>query len=348
MDQARQCHSGGPGSDCHALEKIRAAVTLRWARKPESTRSVSARRRLPPMASLRCLRRAGTKPAPSVVGLRTPESDLAVLYFSAGGAAKIKPDSLSGSRKAQWFNPRTGEYSATSPDQQGGFVAPDKEDWTLLLAATGAAQAARINYTVTENGLEIEGVGADNPADLRQRLVVRHAGRELPMGQGHTGTGQPPGAISSLAICGTGEKGICTNCSRGWRMRPNPSTLPAEAASWEFRTRCPGATVRSIGPQAANRGHEDHSEPGQRIDRRGGPEGHARKAPVGLCRRAAEDGRERLFDGPDHCGADGRLHDRPSRLQRHGPLGQLHRCQPLQARQLWSAISGGRSGRSRL
>ena len=105
----------------------------------------------------------GEEANPSVVGLRSPKSDLAVLYFSAGGAAKIKPGSLNGSRKAQWFNPRTGEYSAASPDQQGSFVAPDKEDWTLLLAATGAAQAARINYKVTENGLEIEGVGADNP-----------------------------------------------------------------------------------------------------------------------------------------------------------------------------------------
>ena len=35
--------------------------------------------------------------------------------------------------------------------------------------------------------------------------------------------------------------------------------------------------------------------------------------------RPAEHGRQRLFDGPFDCGSDDRLHDGPSRLQRHDP-----------------------------
>ena len=105
----------------------------------------------------------GDEASPAAVGLRSPQGDLAVLYFSAGGSAKVKPGSLKGSLQAKWFNPRTGEYSSASPDPQGGFVAPDQEDWALLLTSADVTQAARIQYTITADGLNIEGIGADNP-----------------------------------------------------------------------------------------------------------------------------------------------------------------------------------------
>jgi hypothetical protein len=31
------------------------------------------------------------------------------------------------------FNPRTGQYSPARPDARGDFVAPDREDWALLM-----------------------------------------------------------------------------------------------------------------------------------------------------------------------------------------------------------------------
>lgn len=74
----------------------------------------------------------GDETIPPVVGLRPPEGDLAVLYFSAGGAAKIKAGGLADGLKAQWFNPRSGQWSSADPDEHGNYVAPDGQDWTLL------------------------------------------------------------------------------------------------------------------------------------------------------------------------------------------------------------------------
>jgi hypothetical protein len=75
----------------------------------------------------------GDEFAPAVVGLSSPAGDLAVLYFSAGGAAKLKPGSMSTSGSAQWFNRRTGQYSDAQADPIGGFVTSDQEDWALLI-----------------------------------------------------------------------------------------------------------------------------------------------------------------------------------------------------------------------
>ncbi|HON90994.1 MAG TPA: DUF4038 domain-containing protein [Sedimentisphaerales bacterium] len=106
----------------------------------------------------------GEESTPSVVGQRTPAGDLAVLYFAAGGSATIKPGSLKGNFQAKWFNPRTGQYSSAKPDSQGRFTAPDKEDWTLLLGSSGAAQRAVVRFkTTTADGVTIEGLGTDNP-----------------------------------------------------------------------------------------------------------------------------------------------------------------------------------------
>jgi len=48
-------------------------------------------------------------------------------------------------------------------DSLGCFVTPDKEDWTLLLTSTDATQAVRVRHKTTAHGLEIDGVGEDNP-----------------------------------------------------------------------------------------------------------------------------------------------------------------------------------------
>ena len=75
----------------------------------------------------------GDETIPTVVGLRSPEGDLAVLYFSVGGAAQIKSGRLDDGLEAQWFNPRTGRWSPAKPDAHGNYVAPDEQDWTLLM-----------------------------------------------------------------------------------------------------------------------------------------------------------------------------------------------------------------------
>ncbi|OHB63394.1 MAG: hypothetical protein A2Y77_12180 [Planctomycetes bacterium RBG_13_62_9] len=31
-----------------------------------------------------------------------------------------------------WFNPRTGQWSSAQPNESSDFVAPDRQDWTLL------------------------------------------------------------------------------------------------------------------------------------------------------------------------------------------------------------------------
>jgi hypothetical protein len=68
-----------------------------------------------------------------VVGLRSDRNDMAVLYFPVGGSARVKPGLLSESLKAQWFNPRTGQKVPPSPRPPSEFIAPDEQDWVLLL-----------------------------------------------------------------------------------------------------------------------------------------------------------------------------------------------------------------------
>jgi len=86
----------------------------------------------------------GDESAPAVVGLRSRRGDLAVLYFSAGGVAKVKSDSLNASLRAHWFNPRTGQYAGADPDPQGTFAAPDRQDWALLLVTRSRRPMSRI------------------------------------------------------------------------------------------------------------------------------------------------------------------------------------------------------------
>ena len=75
----------------------------------------------------------GDDAMPRICGLRSPEADLAVLYFTAGGRAGIKPRSLVKELSARWYNPRNGKWADADKTGAGVFVAPDAEDWVLLL-----------------------------------------------------------------------------------------------------------------------------------------------------------------------------------------------------------------------
>ena len=70
---------------------------------------------------------------PQICGLLTPEADLAVLYFTAGGQAHIKSGALSKDMNAQWYNPRDGKRMDANKAGTDEFVAPDENDWVLLL-----------------------------------------------------------------------------------------------------------------------------------------------------------------------------------------------------------------------
>ena len=75
----------------------------------------------------------GDDAMPRICGLRSPEADLAVLYFTAGGQAGIKPRSLAKELNARWYNPRNGKWADADKTGAGVFIAPDAEDWVLLL-----------------------------------------------------------------------------------------------------------------------------------------------------------------------------------------------------------------------
>jgi hypothetical protein len=68
----------------------------------------------------------------SVMGLRHPEGELAVVYLARGGAVWLDPDAVAGEDLARWYNPRTGDWSPAEPED-GSYVAPDDEDWVLVV-----------------------------------------------------------------------------------------------------------------------------------------------------------------------------------------------------------------------
>jgi hypothetical protein len=74
----------------------------------------------------------GDNAMPRICGLRSPKADLAVLYFTAGGQARVKPGSLAEDARARWYNPRDGQW-ADARKTNGSYVAPDAEDWVLLI-----------------------------------------------------------------------------------------------------------------------------------------------------------------------------------------------------------------------
>jgi len=75
----------------------------------------------------------GDDATPRICGLRSPKADLAVLYCTAGGQARIKRGSLAKETRVRWYNPRNGKWADADKTGAGVFVAPDAEDWVLLL-----------------------------------------------------------------------------------------------------------------------------------------------------------------------------------------------------------------------
>jgi len=75
----------------------------------------------------------GDDATPRICGLRSPEADLAVLYFTVGGQARIKPGSLAKETRARWYNPRNGKRTDAGKTNGGTFTTPDADDWVLLL-----------------------------------------------------------------------------------------------------------------------------------------------------------------------------------------------------------------------
>jgi hypothetical protein len=74
----------------------------------------------------------GDDAMPLICGLCSADADVAVLYFKAGGQARIKAQSLAEKTRAKWYNPRNGKWIDASKAGAGVFVAPDVDDWVLL------------------------------------------------------------------------------------------------------------------------------------------------------------------------------------------------------------------------
>ena len=86
----------------------------------------------------------GDDAAPQICGLRSPEADLAVLYFAAGGQARIKPGSLTKEARTQWYNPRNGKWADADETSAGTFIALDEDDWVLLLQKPHESKPANV------------------------------------------------------------------------------------------------------------------------------------------------------------------------------------------------------------
>jgi hypothetical protein len=61
-------------------------------------------------------------------------------YLAQGGKAVFERSEVRQGFRAQWFNPRNGKLrdaaeNPTAKDQQLAFVAPDQQDWVLILKA---------------------------------------------------------------------------------------------------------------------------------------------------------------------------------------------------------------------
>ena len=87
----------------------------------------------------------GEDAEPRVCGLCSPGADLAVLYFTAGGQARIKLESLAKEARARWYNPRDGTWANADKTDHGVFTTPDSEDWVLLLGTAQTSESRKPN-----------------------------------------------------------------------------------------------------------------------------------------------------------------------------------------------------------
>ena len=73
-------------------------------------------------------------PAGHVSASRSAKGDLAVIYLPAGGRVKLKEGVLKDGLHAEWFDPRTGQRTAIEGSPTSQLLAPDQQDWVLLLS----------------------------------------------------------------------------------------------------------------------------------------------------------------------------------------------------------------------
>jgi hypothetical protein len=64
---------------------------------------------------------------------RSEKGDLALIYMPAGGEITLRSGRLSGNLRAEWFDPRSGKHSPIPSPTRDRFIAPDSQDWLLVL-----------------------------------------------------------------------------------------------------------------------------------------------------------------------------------------------------------------------
>jgi hypothetical protein len=83
------------------------------------------------------IKQAGDDDPLKFVAVAKSENDtFAVVYTPSGGVLSLRTSMIKSPAKAQWFNPRTGEYVGSHEviHQIMDFTAPDSQDWVLLIA----------------------------------------------------------------------------------------------------------------------------------------------------------------------------------------------------------------------
>jgi len=91
--------------------------------------------KLRPDASLLAEQPAGDDPARHVSTSRSESGDLAVIYLPVGGRVRLKEGVLRDGLRAEWFDPRTGRRTIIQGPLGTDFLAPDQQDWVLLLSS---------------------------------------------------------------------------------------------------------------------------------------------------------------------------------------------------------------------
>jgi hypothetical protein len=81
------------------------------------------------------------RPGRRPLALANADRSILVVYLPAGGTVRL--ETLPDGAAAQWFDPRTGRLSTTTPDAPGEFTAPSignparPDDWVLLAQVPG-------------------------------------------------------------------------------------------------------------------------------------------------------------------------------------------------------------------
>jgi hypothetical protein len=81
------------------------------------------------------------RPGRRPLALANADRSILVVYLPAGGTVRL--ETLPDGAAAQWFDPRTGRLSTTTPDAPDEFTAPSignparPDDWVLLAQVPG-------------------------------------------------------------------------------------------------------------------------------------------------------------------------------------------------------------------